>query len=92
MYFCIFNGYHLFLANHTIAAIKGTESYTLLESLTDVIADVNDLIKNPILDGISLKVVLGGDYKVYAKVSQCEYKRNLNLFVINCSFCCCQWE
>ena len=57
-----FNGYHLLSANHTIAAIKGTESYTLLESLTYVIADVNDLINNPTLDGISLKVVLGGTH------------------------------
>ena len=48
-----------------MAAIKGTESYTLLESFTDVIDDVNDLIENTTLDGISLKVVLGGDYKLH---------------------------
>ena len=41
------------------------ESYTLLQSLNDVIKDVNDLIENPTLDGIPLKIILGGDYKVH---------------------------
>ena len=50
---------------------KGTESYTLLQSLTDVIKDVNDLIENPTLDGIPLKIILVSDYKVHVHAYTC---------------------
>ena len=52
------------LGNHTFAAIRGKESYSLLSSLTDVITDINSLIEDPVLDGKQLRVVFGGDYKV----------------------------
>ena len=50
--------------NHTFAAIRGAESYSLLSSLTDVMSDINSLIENPVVDGKQLRVVFGGDYKV----------------------------
>ena len=59
---------YVLLANHTIAAIRGTENYDLLKSLTDIIDDINDLLKNPVHDDISLKIILGGDYKVITPV------------------------
>ena len=54
----------MLLGNHTFAAIRGTESYSQLASLTDVISEINSLIDEPVLDGKHLKVVFGGDYKV----------------------------
>ena len=69
---------YVLLANHTIAAIRGTENYDLLKSLTDVIDDINDLLKNPVLDDISLKIILGGDYKVFLThiLCTCSYNNN----------------
>ena len=54
------------IGNHTVtfAAIRGTESYSLLSSLTDVMSEVNALIEDPILDGKELRILFGGDYKV----------------------------
>lgn len=58
--------------NHTFAAIRGTESYSLLSSLTDVMSEINSLIEDPVLDGKKLNVVFGGDYKVMMMYSnQC---------------------
>lgn len=71
--YCNVRDIYAFLANYTITAIKGMESYTLLQSLTDLIKDVSDLIKNPTLDGIHLKILLGDDYKVHA----CIYIRSI---------------
>lgn len=57
-----------FLAgNHTFAAIRGTESYSRLESLTVVLEDMNSLIADPHINvggRRRLRIVLGGDYKV----------------------------
>lgn len=52
------------IGNHTFAAIRGTESYSLLASLTDIISEINSLLKEPLLNGKRLRVVFGGDYKV----------------------------
>ena len=46
------------------AAIRGTESYSLLSFLTDVMSDINSLIEHPVFDGKRLNMVFGGDYKV----------------------------
>ena len=47
----------IFIGNHTFAAIRGTESYSLLSSLTDVMSDINALIEKPVLDGKKLRVL-----------------------------------
>ena len=88
---------YVLLANHTIAAIRGTEKYDLLKSLIDVIDDINYLLKNPVLDDISLKIILGGDYKVFLThiLCTCSYSNNesyLNYYylehtLLTCSFC-----
>ena len=52
------------IGNHTFAAIRGTESYSLLALLTDI-SEINSLLKEPLLDGKRLGVVFGGDYKIY---------------------------
>ena len=54
----------IFIGNHTFAAIRGTESYSLLSSLTDVMSNINAPIEKPVLDGKKLRVLFGGDYKV----------------------------
>ena len=52
------------VGNHTFAAIRGSESYHLLSSLSPVVDEINSLIKTPIVDGYDVDVQLGGDYKV----------------------------
>ena len=42
--------------------MRGSESYRLLESLSDV-GEVNSLIGTPLVDGLKLDM-FGGDYKV----------------------------
>ena len=54
----------LTIGNHTFAAIRGSESYSQLASLTSIISEINSLIDEPVLDGKQLKIVFGGDYKV----------------------------
>lgn len=44
--------------------MRGSESYRLLESLSDVVGEVNSLIATPLVDGLKLDIVFGGDYKV----------------------------
>ena len=56
--------------NHTVAVIKGHESYDLLKtSCNDVFVYVNKLIDDGkiSIDGkdIQVEILLGGDYKVY---------------------------
>lgn len=58
-----------FLGNHTVAVIKGAESYELLQtSCSDVFRDVKKLIKEKVIniDGqnIEVEICMGGDYKV----------------------------
>ena len=55
------------LGNQTFAAIRGTESYSLLSSLKDVLAEINSLTKEPVPDGEQLRVIFGGDYRVKSK-------------------------
>ena len=42
-----------------MAAIRGTESYSLLSSL-NVISEINSLIEDPVLNGKKLRVLFGG--------------------------------
>ncbi|XP_020911538.2 uncharacterized protein LOC110249299 [Exaiptasia diaphana] len=56
--------------NHTVAVIKGAESYELLEtSCSDIFQDVNKLIKEKYIkidgcdDPIEIEICMGGDYK-----------------------------
>ena len=58
---------YFLIGNHTFAAIGGCESYRLLQSLSDVIGEINTLAtsKSPTVDGLKIDVVFGGDYKVY---------------------------
>ena len=54
--------------NHTFAAIRGTESYSRLQSLTVVLEDMNSLIADSYINVEGrrrLRIVLGGDYKVH---------------------------
>lgn len=55
--------------NYTFAAVKGTESYSLLQSsLKDVWNDINSLPENPRIEICGrrqeLHIVIGGDLKV----------------------------
>ena len=52
------------VGNHTFAAVRGSESYSLFETLTVVFDAINDLIKHPEVEGHRLHIVVGGDYKV----------------------------
>ena len=59
-----------YTGNHTVAVIKGHESYDLLKSSgKDVFSYINKLIDdgNICIDGkeIPTDIYLGGDYKVY---------------------------
>ena len=59
-----------YTGNHTVAVIKGHESYDLLKSSgKDVFSYINKLIDdgNICIDGkeIPTNIYLGGDYKVY---------------------------
>ena len=53
-YMCSLASFIIFcpLGNHTFAAIRGIESYSLLSSLKDVLAEINSLIKEPVLYGV----------------------------------------
>ena len=56
-----------FSGNHTFAAIRGKESYQLVGALSAVIGEVNSLVTSKslaVLPGVTVEVVLGGDYKV----------------------------
>lgn len=62
--------YLYYTGNHTVAVIKGHESYDLLKSSgKDVFSYINKLIDdgNICIDGkeILIDIYLGGDYKVY---------------------------
>jgi len=51
----------------SFAAIRGSESYSRLESLTVVLEDMNSLIADPYINvegRRKLRILLGGDYKV----------------------------
>ena len=61
----------IWLGNHTFAAIRGSESYRVLSSLSTVLDDINSLIKTPTVDGYDVDVLLGGDYKVYIYINVC---------------------
>lgn len=61
------------IGNHTIAIIKGHESYELLKtSCSTIFEQVNKLVdeKKIEVNGISIpvEVYLGGDYKVYSYI------------------------
>ena len=54
--------------NHTFAAVKGTESYSLLQtSLKDVWSDINSLLENPRIEicgrSQDLHIIIGEDLK-----------------------------
>ena len=56
-----------FPGNHTFAAIRGKESYQLVGALSAVIGEINSLVTSKslaVLPGVTVEVVLGGDYKV----------------------------
>jgi len=56
-----------FVGNHTFAAVRTTESYSSLQSLAVVLANMNNLIANPYINiegRWQLHILLGGDYKV----------------------------
>ena len=67
----------IFIGNHTFAAIRGTESYSLLSSLTDVMSDINALIEKPVLDDKKLRVLC-----------QCELMLVIIFFFNGSSFFC----
>ena len=61
---------------HTVAVIKGQESYELLQSSYSGIFDqINDLVKSKKINihgkDIPVKVYLGGDYKVNKTFLKC---------------------
>ena len=86
-----------FIGNHTFAAIRGTESYSLLASLTDIISEINSLLKEPLLNGKRLRVVFGGDYKVKMNFYYNNIANSFILFLVSpsihgyecCSFYVC---
>ena len=56
-----------FSGNHTFAVIRGKESYQLVGALSAVIGEINSLVTSKslaVLPGVTVEVVLGGDYKV----------------------------
>lgn len=58
------------LGNHTLAVVKGQESYDLLKSsFKDLFDSINSIIKvkKVNVDGtdIPIEIFLGGDYKVW---------------------------
>ena len=61
--------------NHTVAVIKGEESYEALESFKPVLDDINKLIQHNKIEiagkSYSLEFFLGGDYKVYTIHTGC---------------------
>ena len=54
--------------NHTFAAVKGTESYSLLSSMNEALEGINRLLVEPCIDVAGkrreLRIVIGGDLKV----------------------------
>lgn len=77
--------------NHTLAAVRGGESYKLLSSLGPVLEELNDLVEDPKLRiagrDISLDIVLGGDFKVSLNAS-CTGIHCIHLFdFLVLSFC-----
>ena len=44
--------------------MRGSESYHLLESLSDIISKINTLITSSSIDGLKLDIVFDGDYNV----------------------------
>ena len=59
---------HVCAGNHTFAVIRGTESYSRLQSLAVVLEDMNSLNADPYINAEGrqrLRIVLGKDYKVY---------------------------
>lgn len=59
-----------YTGNHTVAVIKGHESYDLLKSsCKDVFGYVNKLLHDGKMsingEDIPVEILLGGDYKVY---------------------------
>ena len=61
-----------YTVNHTVAVIKGHETYDLLKSsCKDVFGYINQLLDEITTDGkdIPVGIFLGGDYKVYFYVS-----------------------
>ena len=68
---CTYTFYNTLIGNHTFAAIRGCESYHLLQSLSDVIGEINTLAtsESPTVDGLKIDVVFGGDYKVRLSAS-----------------------
>ena len=61
------------LGNHTFAAVRGTESYSRLQSLAVVLEEMNSLIADPYIDvegrRWQLHILLGGDYKVCIRLA-----------------------
>ena len=60
------------LGNHTFAAVRGTESYSRLQSLGVVLEEMNSLIAYPYIDVEGrrrLHILLGGDYKVCLRLA-----------------------
>ena len=80
--------------NHTFAAIRGSESYSCMESLTVVLEDMNSLIADPYIDvegRRKLRILLGGDCKVYA-AQLCYPCRLHNTIYPIPSSSCWSWE
>ena len=67
--------YHNNAGNHTVAVIKGEESYEALESFKPILDDINNLVQNNKIEkagkSYSLEFFLGGDYKVYTIQTGC---------------------
>ena len=62
----------MFLGNHTVAIIKGSESYEILQtSCARIFKDVNKIVKDRLIEvdgeNIPVEMYLGGDYKVHLK-------------------------
>lgn len=69
MFYWVTNVFFIYSGNHTVAIIKGHESYELLQkSCSKVLSQVNKLVesKKITMDGkdIPVEVYVGGDYKV----------------------------
>ena len=67
--------YHNNAGNHTVAVIKGEESYEALESFKPILDDINNLVQHNKIEiagkSYSLEFFLGGDYKVYQYILGC---------------------
>ena len=81
-----------YTGNHTVAVIKGHESYDLLKSSgKDIFSYINKLIDdgNIYIDGkeISTDIYLGGDYKVYYFLLSFTDSLTEKYFSINIYYC-----